>query len=234
MTQLEYLTDWMAGSIRRHSAVSQVVNSSERRIRVDRKGLTSLTIAAVSVPILEVSHVESILEEEIATIICLVPRTSHYVWAARELANSHGSSVHSVYELKASLSQSDPRPFRNKDTAFIQRAINGHSRVKNAEMICEASILVKRHGDLGDIKVAVEHVYEFGHEALVDALERHPGMNAIVNSNPNGRFTEAATAYAREARVGVFRLGNLMGALNYAGDSFINYRPREENGRPSR
>lgn len=60
---------------------------------------------------------------------------------------------------------------------------------------------------------------------MVRALARHPGVDVILNSNPNGRPTGAALSHARDAGVPIFGLGGLMGALNYDGERFRTYEP---------
>ncbi|MFD6495734.1 hypothetical protein [Streptomyces sp. NPDC060188] len=82
---------------------------------------------------------------------------------------------------------------------------------------------VEREGRMDSVTVAVEYEYEFSEEALVKALDRHPETTAILNANPNGRPTGAAIEHAQRAGVGLFKLGELMGALNYTGDDFIGY-----------
>jgi hypothetical protein len=119
----------------------------------------------------------------------------------------------------------DPRPSWNKNVSYSRQRLSQHGKVQSVEMICEASMRLKRRGGLGNVIVSVEYEYEFSEEAMVRALARHAGVDAILNSNPNGRPTGAALSHAREADVPIFGLGGLMGAVNYDGERFRTYKP---------
>lgn len=77
-------------------------------------------------------------------------------------------------------------------------------------MVCEATMEVSRVGRLDPLRIAVEYHYEFTEEALVHALKRHPDVNVVCNSNPNGKATEAAYRHAGHAGVEVLGFGDLM------------------------
>jgi len=113
----------------------------------------------------------------------------------------------------------------DKNVSYNRDRLGQHAKVQAVEMICEASMRLERHGGLDDVTVAIEYEYEFSEEAVVRALTRHPGVDVILNSNPNGRPTSAALSHARHAGVPIFSLGELMGALNYEGERFRTYQP---------
>jgi hypothetical protein len=159
--------------------------------------------------------VEQILKEDVATIICLVPKSSHYLWSARERATELGSDVQTMSEVFWSMSFEDPQGFLSNDVAVTRRILGQHSHVHQVEMICESSMRILRAGGLSDVTVSVEYGYEFGEEALVKALDRHPGMDVVLNSNPNGRMTAAALEHAKHAGVRLLSLTSLMGAMKH-------------------
>jgi hypothetical protein len=229
MESTDFPAEWLMVNIIDHSSVSEAQQISSRCVILRRMNLDPVTVIPVSIPMLEVVHVDELLNEEIATIICLIPRISHYNWAAREEAIRRGSTVHTFYELNASLSYEDPRPFRKKSVAKIQSIVGMHRQVQSVQMECEAAMRIKRKKNLGDVTIVVEEVYDFGEEALMDALERHPDVDAVVNGNPSGSFTKSARDFARNIGVGVFSLQELMGALNYAGSSFLKYQPADRD-----
>ncbi|MEV5751140.1 hypothetical protein AB0L00_25250 [Actinoallomurus sp. NPDC052308] len=220
------MTEWFAGTLERHDAVRSITKASARTLLVERKGITPITIAPVATGYLETQDVEHILNDQAVTIICLVPKEAHYAWEARELAESLGSTTQTVKEVFTYLSWVDPRPLVDKNVDFARNRLAQHSRVDGIRMICEASMELFRDG-LSNIVIAIDYQYEFSEEALVGAIKRHPQANAIMNVNPNGRPTEAALEHARHAKIGLFNYTELMGALNYDGNTFLNYRPPE-------
>jgi len=230
MSRIEYMTKWFANALERHDVVRSVTEISSSTLLVERKEIPSINITPVATGYLETQDVERILGDQPATIICLVPREAHYAWKARELAESLGSTIQTVKEVFTYLSCIDPRPFVDKNVDFARNRLAQHSRVDGINMICEASMKLFRDG-LNDVVVAVDYQYEYSEEAFVDAINRHPHANAILNTNPNGRPTEAAIAHTRHAKIGLFNFAELMGALNYEGSAFLNYRPPEERRR---
>ncbi|MFJ9197884.1 hypothetical protein [Streptomyces flaveolus] len=213
MTEIRYLTDWFIPKIAQHSAVASSKRLSDKRLSVLRKDGVALTIAPVQVEVLSADLVEEIIREDIATIICLVPKASHYLWSARERAAALGSDVQTMSEVFWSMTEENPQGFLSNDVTVTRRILRQHSQVHQVQMICESSMRIVRVGNMSNVTVSVEYGYEFSEEALVKALDRHPGMDVVLNSNPNGRMTAAALEHAKHAGVRLLNLSSLMGAL---------------------
>ena len=225
MTVIKYSTEWFKNAIQSHSDVTSASERPSGHVQLDRIGLDPITVAPVSIERLEIHHVDKVLDVDDATIICVIRKTSHYMWDAREHALERGSTTQTMKELYTALTDTDPRPHLDKNVSYAVDRLEQHSKVAEVHMVCESSMEVVRVGDLDPICIAIEYEYEFSEEALVRAIKRHPDANAVLNSNPNGTPTDAALSHAKEARVGLFRMSHLRGALNYGGDSFFNYQP---------
>ena len=226
---IEYSTGWFTQRIQTHSEVAAAVELPSGHVRLSRTELAPIIVAPVRMERLEVLHVDRILEAGDATVICLIPKMSHYMWEAREHALERGSAIHTMKELYAALTYEDPRPFLNKNVAFARDRLEQHSEVLEVRMVCESSMELVRRAGLSSVCVAIEYEYEFSEESLVKALKHHPEVDAVLNSNPNGTPTRAALQHAREARVGLFGLGQLRGALRHDGDSFLYYPLPDRN-----
>lgn len=233
MPAFTHATDWFASTIVNHEKVTQAVGLEDGRVRVIRKALPPITVAPILGDRIDQAIVEAILKSSIPEVILLVSKAGHYDWSAREFAEEQGSTIHTVRELYTFLDQSDPRRLVDKRVNYTRQRLRQHGQVWSVEMICEATMRLKRRGGLSDVIVAVEYEYEFSEEALVGALERHPDADVVLNSNPNGRPTSAALSHAQHAKVPVFSLAELMGALNYEDEQFRNYKP-PERGRSRR
>jgi hypothetical protein len=223
--QFSYAADWLAASIREHTEVKRATALTGGRVAVERKKLPPITIAPVETSRISISVVEAVLGEGDATVIVLIPASSHYDWAAREAATNLGSSVQTIKELYRGLREPDPRTSVDPTVDFARRALQRHSKVERVTMICEASLRLSRSGGLDDVIVAVEYQYEFTEEAAVSALERHPDAEVILNGNPNGTATRSALSYAEQTGVPIFSATELMGAISYEGERFRRYRP---------
>ncbi|MFE4540342.1 hypothetical protein ACFRKB_35630 [Streptomyces scopuliridis] len=214
MTEVQYLTNWFTPKISDHDAVYSTSSISDRRLRVIRRDGVQLSIAPIRTETLTPPLVEAILREDEATIICLVPKTAHYLWSARERANELGSDVQTMSEVFWSMAEDDPQGFLSKDVDSTRRILGQHSRVQQVQMVCESSMTLIRKGGMASVTVSVEYGYEFGEESLVKALGRHPGVDVVLNSNPSGRATSAALEHAEHAGVRLLSLAELMGVIN--------------------
>jgi hypothetical protein len=226
MSSPDLRSSWLASTIVKHSEVTGARTLPDGLVEVERKNLPSITVAPLGNLRIDSRLVESVLRASPPpTVIVLVPRAGHYEWEARALAMAQGSTIFTVKELYTFMRERDPRAFVDKNVDYNRARLAQHSRVAKCEMICEASARLRRRDSLGDVVVAMEYEYEFTEEAVVRAIERHPDVDVILNANPSGRVTAAAYAHAIEARVPVYKIGELMGALNYDGEQFRNYEP---------
>lgn len=230
MTPVSFLGDWFTKAITKHESVSAAHRTSTGFVVLERRGtLPDISIAPVAPDRLDMGVVESILQVDTPAVIVLVPKTSHYDWNARELALHRGSAVQTYKEFVTFLHQEDPRSGLDKNVAYVMNRLEQHSKVRRLEMICEASMRLRRQPPLSDVVISVEYDYEFGEESLVRAIQRHPAVDAVVNANPNGRPTMAALEHGDFANVPVYRIAEMMGALNYDGDRFVSYAPPDRH-----
>lgn len=91
---------------------------------------------------------------------------------------------------------------------------------------------LRRNPPLSDVVVAIEYEYEFSEEGVINAIDRHPDADVILNANPNGSATSAAYSHASDAGIAIYKTGELMGALNYDGERLRNYEPPKRHGGP--
>jgi hypothetical protein len=228
MEPFSYSTNWFADTVTRHTTVQAASPLANRQVRLVREDLPPITIAPITTTRVSPDTVRAVLEGDTPTAIVLIPKLAHYDWSARELAEANSSTVLTFKELYTYMAERDLGGLLDKNVDYNRRRLEQHGKVRELEMICEASMQLKRYGGLSDVALAVEYHYEFSEEAVVAAIEHHPGMDVILNANPNGRVTEAALAHAKEVQVPVFGIAQLMGALNYDGERFRNYIPPEQ------
>jgi hypothetical protein len=232
MSSPDFRTDWLASTISQHSDVTGATALQDGLVRItretaapgqQRRRLPPITAAPLGNYRIDKHLVEMVLANATPTVIVLVPKSGHYDWDARELAIARGSTVFTVKELYTFMHEADLRSFHDKKVAYIRERLNQHSKVIECDMICEASLRIRRVGTLSDVVVSVEHEYEFSEEAAVRAISRHPDAQIILNSNPNGTATMAAYSHARDAQVPIYNLSELMGAINHEGTQLLYY-----------
>ncbi|MGW4426024.1 hypothetical protein [Streptosporangium sp. NPDC004631] len=199
--------------------------STDGLVRIERKKVSPITVAPLGDRRIDKLIVEAVLAEVLPTAIVLISKSGHYDWDARELAMAKGSTILTVKELYTFMHEADLRPFLDKNVSYNRERLEQHSRIVKCDMICESSLRLRREGSLSDVVIAIEYEYEFSEEATVRAISRHPDADIILNANPNGRATTAAYSHARDARVPIYKISELMGALNYDGDQLRTYTP---------
>jgi hypothetical protein len=227
MADFAYETRWFADVAVEHDVVLRASALPNGHVKLSRgEGLTSITVAPLYAERIDTAVVETVLASCVPTVILLIPPTSHYDWSARKLAEANGSTVHTFTELYMFMRDADPRPCIHRDVRYLRELLAQHWTVESVEMICEASMRIKRRRRLSDVIAAIEYEYEFSEEALVRALERHPDARVVVNANPNGKSSNAALTHAESAEVSIFGLREVMGALNFDGARFRDYGQR--------
>jgi hypothetical protein len=232
MADLRYGTEWFARAVKNHEGVTRASALPNGYVRLERKDfadkdLEPITVAPLLADRVDATVVEALLENAIPTVILLIPKASHYDWGARELAEGHGSTIHTFKELYTFVQDADPRPLVDKNVSYMRDLIDQHTSVKLVEMICEASMLITRRSDLSDVIAAIEYEYEFSEEAFVRALKHHPDAEVVINTNPNGGPTDAALTHAESAEVPIYGIAEVMRALNFDGAGFRRCVPRE-------
>jgi hypothetical protein len=232
MADLRYGTEWFAKAIKNHEGVTRASALPNGYVRLERKDfadkdLEPITVAPLLADRVDATVVEALLDNATPTVILLIPKASHYDWSARELAEEHGSTIHTVKELYTFVQDADPRPLVDKNVNYMRDLIDQHTSVALVEMICEASMLITRRGDLSDVIAAIEYEYEFSEEAFVRALKHHPDAEVVINTNSNGGPTDAALTHAESAEVPIYGIADVMRALNFDGAEFRRCVPRE-------
>jgi hypothetical protein len=227
-------SDWFSSTIKTHSAVTGATTLPNGLVSIERRNLTSITAAPLGNHRIDRRLAESVLAEVTPTVIVLVPKAGHYDWDARELAMASGSSILTIREAFSFMGETDPRPFLDRHVDYNRDLLQQHTQVVQCQMVCESSLRLRRRGRLSDVVVAVEYEYEFSEEGVVQAINRHPDADVLLNANPNGGGTVAAYSHAYHANVAIYKTGELMGALNYDGDQLLSYEApnrREEKYR---
>lgn len=105
---------------------------------------------------------------------------------------------------------------------FISRFFQNHSFILRMEKLNIATLVV----DLIDgrtLRVFVTNTYYFTEYSLERVLTIDPNIDAIICSNPSGQYSTSAKEQCIEHEVGLFMIGEFMGAVRLKGDEFLNY-----------
>lgn len=116
----------------------------------------------------------------------------------------------------------------NQVNTFIERFLSNHDRIARLQELNRGTMLV----DLKDgnaLKVFVTNTYYFTDYTLDRVLEVDPAINAIICSSPAGQYSESAKTCCIEKGIGLFMLGEFMGAIRHNGENYLNFLLRADS-----
>lgn len=125
-----------------------------------------------------------------------------------------------------------PRP---ESIAFFEKAMKQHDKVTYLRKISEYYYEVIRK-NMPSVKVLVTNFYTVGLANVQEILSDYNDIDCIVTiSNWNG-YTQEAQDWGTSHHVGVFKMGEFMGALNVSEPyRYLRPKDREDNsGHPWR
>lgn len=113
---------------------------------------------------------------------------------------------------------------------LIKRFLSRHNAITNLHELNRGTMVV----DLRDgrsLKVFVTNTYYFTNYTLDRVLEVDPAVDAIICSSPAASYSESAKRECIERGLGLFMLGEFMGAVNFQGEQYLNFLLRSERER---
>lgn len=124
--------------------------------------------------------------------------------------------------------QKEELEFRARQVStFIERFLADHKNIKRMEELDKATFTV----DLNDgrsLKVFVTNTYFFTEYTFDKVMAIDPEIDAIICSSPSGSYSYSVKQLCIDNNIGLFMLGEFMGALWKKDESFLNFLLRSE------
>lgn len=114
-----------------------------------------------------------------------------------------------------------PRP---ESIEFLRQRLSQHRAVVSVEIHSLRIFRIERR-NRREVIAYLTNLYVVGEADVVAILDTHPEVNAIVVASAWNSYSPSARRVAREQGVGVFRVNEFLGALNYDGRRFFDYEP---------
>jgi len=116
----------------------------------------------------------------------------------------------------------------NQVATFIDRFLANHDFITQMEELNRATMSVTlRDGRV--LKVFVTNTYYFTEYTFNKVMAVDPQVEVIICSCPAGQYADGAKQLCIEHGVGLFMLGEFMGAVQKTGEEFLNYLLRSES-----
>lgn len=115
----------------------------------------------------------------------------------------------------------------NTVKTFIERFLADHSAIAQLQELNRGAMLVELR-DGRALKVFVTNTYYFTDYTLDRVLEFDPAVDAIICSSPAGQYSDSAKQHCIERGIGLFMLGEFMGAILHRGDQYLNFLLRAD------
>lgn len=119
-----------------------------------------------------------------------------------------------------------PRP---QSITFFERAMRNHNKVRKINKLSDSYYEIVRL-DLSSIRVFVSNYYALSLADYYEVLEEYSDIDCLITiSNWNG-VTQDAYAQGKRNSVGVFKMDEFLGAINFEEPSrYIRPIDREDN-----
>jgi len=115
----------------------------------------------------------------------------------------------------------------NTVKTLIERFLSDHHAIANLQELNRGTMLVELR-DGRTLKVFVTNTYYFTDYTLERVLEVDPAVDAIICSSPAGQYSDSAKRQCIEDGIGLFMLGEFMGAILHSGDQYLNFLLRAD------
>jgi hypothetical protein len=115
----------------------------------------------------------------------------------------------------------------NQIKTFIERFLADHSSIAQLQELNRSTMLVElKNGKT--LKVFVTNTYYFSEYTLDRVFEVDPAVDAIICSSPAGQYSSSAKRQCIEHGIGLFMLGEFMGAIRHSDEHYLNFLLRTE------
>jgi len=109
---------------------------------------------------------------------------------------------------------------------FFENSLRAHRTVTSVRLE-QPQVYVIERDSLPPVKVFLTNSYVVGLAEYHDVRGRIPDLDAIVTISPYNSVSRDAWDAGQTDGVGVFQFRQFYGALNYEGNRFVQYLPRD-------
>lgn len=107
---------------------------------------------------------------------------------------------------------------------FLLTLLGSSSTVASVQALSRFHYVVKRPGKT-DLVLYLTNKYILSVADVMEILDEAPETNCIVSTMDYNQYSPEAKAHCMDLGVGLFRVVELLGAVYYDGDRFLNYVP---------
>lgn len=115
----------------------------------------------------------------------------------------------------------------NTVKTFVERFLSGHNAITALQELNRGTMIVTLR-DGRELKVFVTNTYYFTDYTFERVLEVDPAVDTIICSSPAARYSDSAKRHCIERGIGLFMLGEFMGAINFQGEQYLNFLLRAD------
>jgi hypothetical protein len=223
--ELTSAVDFVVTATKTHEWVTSANQLDNYTLKVEQKVHGTVKVAAVTKSWLDENDVDDLIETypDLDGIVNSGKHV-HCSAGAKRRGTKSGVAVHVFREYMSALGRSNFSSHENGLIPWALKTFKAHSKVTDVEQVCELRIRLSRSG-LAAIEFVPTSIYTLGVADLMETLEWHEGVDAVVNFIGHNQYTEQARTRAIQLHVGLFTPKEMFGALNHAGEKFYGYKP---------
>jgi hypothetical protein len=207
-------TKWVVGKLKEAQGVVKVEVVSDQVLRVAREKYDPFLAGIVSATCVDVTTIKTLVQSKLGVeIIANVPKESYWTGEAIRLAEAKNIATGAYGDLLRVIGVEDVRTFKPRETTFIERGLEQHTRISSFERVHDRLYRISRNG-LPDLMVVMLAAYELTADHLRTARSRYGQFSVAVNTDPNGDATGSAEQAAEAMSVEILKWGAFLGRLN--------------------
>lgn len=211
--------DWLIGILNETPSVISATPIENDFIHVHHKNnhhnveYPPFTMAVISTQLVNQEALEPLLNRQDIQFVCNIPKASLWAGSAISTLDDRNIGWGGVGDLTSAMQGGNVSGFKQRKYRFVERGLQQHSRVSGLTPHYDTLIEIERY-NLPPITVALIYAYELTVEHVRHAIDTYGDFSIILNTNPNGNSTTAATDLAKELNIEIFKWGAFLGRLN--------------------
>ncbi|WHX40607.1 hypothetical protein QNH36_23720 [Mesobacillus sp. AQ2] len=108
---------------------------------------------------------------------------------------------------------------------FLVKRLESKPTVTKVTRLDYHILEVERTGTFSNLNIYLIDAYVLGEGAALEIIENNPKINTILVISLWNQYASKAKELAKDYGVAIFTFNELMGAVFYNGESYINYLP---------
>lgn len=120
-------------------------------------------------------------------------------------------------------------PVAKSSVIYFENGMKGHNAVDEITDVGNNQYIIKRTKGRPNLTILVVDIYIAGEADISEVVPTYSDIDCIVLIGFYNRYSSAAKQLAKSMNIGLFTNREFFGAVNYTGNSFLDYEFKEKD-----